>query len=108
MVFSPTNRWSNSTVRLSIRWSRPAYRKSYYLQDHQYVSRDQCVVSLLYVGLSIRWSKAITKKVDCNRGKKILENMLNLGSKISPSSQSFSIPSNFRNHRRGTETGAFS
>ena len=33
--------------------------------------------------------------------------MLNLGSKTSPSSQIFSIPSNFRNHRWGTETGAF-
>ena len=30
-VFSPTNRWSYSTVRLSIRWSRPVDRKSYCL-----------------------------------------------------------------------------
>ena len=33
--------------------------------------------------------------------------MLNLGSKTSPSSQVFGIPSNFRNQCRGTETGAF-
>ena len=33
--------------------------------------------------------------------------MLNLDWKTSPSSQIFSIPSNFRNHRWGTETGAF-
>ena len=33
--------------------------------------------------------------------------MLNLGWKTSPSSQIFSIPSNFRNHPWGTETGAF-
>ena len=33
--------------------------------------------------------------------------MLNLGSKTSPSSRIFSIPSNFRNHRLDTETGAF-
>ena len=33
--------------------------------------------------------------------------MLNLGSKTSPSSQIFGIPSNFPNHRWGTETGAF-
>ena len=30
-VFIPTNRWSYSTVGLSIRWSRPVYRKSYCL-----------------------------------------------------------------------------
>ena len=30
-VFSPANRWSYSTVGLSIRWSRPVYRKSYCL-----------------------------------------------------------------------------
>ena len=30
-VFSPTNRWSYSPVRLSIRWSRPVYRRSYFL-----------------------------------------------------------------------------
>ena len=29
-VFSPTNRWSYSTVGLSIQWSRPVYRKSYF------------------------------------------------------------------------------
>ena len=34
--------------------------------------------------------------------------MLNLEWKSSPSSQVFSIPSNFWNHRWGTETGAFS
>ena len=44
-VFSPTNHWSCSTVRLLIRWSRPVDRKSYCLQDYQYTSRDQCVVS---------------------------------------------------------------
>ena len=33
--------------------------------------------------------------------------MLNLGSKTSPNSQTFRIPSNFRNHRWSTETGAF-
>ena len=33
--------------------------------------------------------------------------MLNLGSKTSPSIQIFSIPSNFRSHCWGTETGAF-
>ena len=33
--------------------------------------------------------------------------MLNLGSKTSPSSLVFSIPSNFRNHCWGTETGIF-
>ena len=33
--------------------------------------------------------------------------MLNLGSKTSPSSPIFSSPSNFQNHRWGTETGAF-
>ena len=33
--------------------------------------------------------------------------MLNSGSKTSPSSQIFNIPSNFWNHRWGTETGAF-
>ena len=30
-VFSPTNRWSYSTVRLLMQWSRPAYRKTYFL-----------------------------------------------------------------------------
>ena len=33
--------------------------------------------------------------------------MLNLGFKTSPSSQIFIVPSNFRNHRWGTEKGAF-
>ena len=33
--------------------------------------------------------------------------MLNLGSKTSPSSQIFSLSSNFWNHRWGTETGVF-
>ena len=44
-VFSPTNRWSYSTVRLSIRWSRSVYRNSYCWQCYRYTSRDQCVVS---------------------------------------------------------------
>ena len=33
--------------------------------------------------------------------------MLNLGSKTSPSSQTLSIPSNFRNHRLDTKAGVF-
>ena len=31
VVFSPTNRWSYSPAGLSIRWSRPLYRKSYFM-----------------------------------------------------------------------------
>ena len=30
-VFSPESRWSYSSVRLSIWWSRPVFRKSYFL-----------------------------------------------------------------------------
>ena len=44
-TFGHTNRWSYSTVGLSIRWSRPVYRKSYCLQDYQYTSRGQYIVS---------------------------------------------------------------
>ena len=40
-------------------------------------------------------------------GEIFLENMLNLGSKTLPNSQIFSVPSNFRNHHWGIETGAF-
>ena len=32
-------------VGLSTRWSRPVYRKSYFLQDQRYTSRDQFIVS---------------------------------------------------------------
>ena len=61
-VFTPTNRWSYTTVGLSIVvktsvsyvllyitlsiWqSRPVYHKSYFLMDYQYTSRDQCIIS---------------------------------------------------------------
>ena len=29
-VFSPTNCWSYSTIGLSMQWSKPVYRKSYF------------------------------------------------------------------------------
>ena len=61
-AFTPTNRWSYTTVGLSIVvktsvsyfllyialsiWqSRPVYHQSYFLQDHRYTSLDQCIAS---------------------------------------------------------------
>ena len=60
-----------------------------------------------YFKSSINAERAITKWVDWGRGNEFLENMLNLGSKTSPRSQIFTIPSNFRNHVETPRQGHF-